>query len=196
MTILDRYVIRRFLVVYGIGIAALIIVTLGAQIAHAPESGILDIFPAIAVPATMGSAVTLSELSYGRELEALYSAGISLMRVTAPLFVASCILPTLGLLAASTEGHVYQMLLPASLAAGSSLVGVSAAAIASAQFARREPGVVWLASAGTLTLFGFVATRYTDLGDHPIFETSCTAILTIAMLSALWYVHRNWFDFV
>jgi hypothetical protein len=49
--------------------------------------------------------------------------------------------------------------------------------------------IVWLASFGALIVFYIGEARITRLGEHPVFDASCTLVLTAAMLAVVWYLH-------
>jgi hypothetical protein len=57
--------------------------------------------------------------------------------------------------------------------------------------ARRDVGIVWLASFGALIVFYIGEARITRLGEHPVFDASCTLVLTAAMLAVVWYLHDH-----
>lgn len=191
VTILDCYILRRFAVAYVPLVALFSLVVLAAAFFGLHDAGIVDALPLLCLPSGIAATVAFSEVAERNELIALYASGVSLLRISRSPLLCGVLTPLLIVAVsplAMTGAHVWASI---ALAAGSSAVAISAAAVSAAEFSRREPGIVWLATLGTLLLYGFCTTTYTALGDHPIFEIWCASIQTILFLAAIWYVHRH-----
>lgn len=189
--ILDRYILSKFLPTYAAVTAAVALVVAGAHQAGSPESGALDALPTLGFPATVAGAIAFSSLTYDRELVAMYAAGISLARVCRGAYLCSAIIPIIALVIGASYHELYRVLAPAVIATGASLVGLSTAAVTASGFARREVGVVWLASLGALIIFYLGEAKIASLGDHPVFDSSCTIVLTCALLWIVWHIHNH-----
>ncbi len=190
MTVLDKHLLRPFVSLYTVltGIAA--VLSAGIVMTNAPDSSLTLLLPLIAVPATIAAGIALSHLSEQREIMAMFAAGISPFRIALPIMLCSCIFPTLAVAVEAVFGSVSSVLVQAVLGAGASVVGISIATITSAEFARRDSGVVWLSSIGILLLYYFGASKYMNLGKHLVFDVWCTALMTAAFLILVWQLPR------
>lgn len=192
MTILDKYIFVKFANIYFLFLVVLLFVSMAVHFANTADSALADILPLFSIPAAIASVIAFSETAEHRELEALYAAGISLFRVARGALLCCIGVPLALLLFAAILHQSDHLMFPAILSAGASAAAVSWGAIAGAEFARREPGIAWLGAGVLLSSYWFISSRYTALGEHPIFETWCAVVQGAAFTWTLWFVYRHY----